>query len=399
MAKILVIDDDPDIRPMMNLMLTRMGHIPTVAARGEEGLAAARSGQFDLVILDLMMPDLDGYEVARRLRADDRTRNLPILIFTARSQPADEAGAFEAGADDYLSKPTDPQELSAKIAELLRPGRVRPKPPESPPPQPSATATVPATQPPPARPGAGQFPSDQPETTLTSRMIVSFGLRGGVGATTLAVNLAGVLARAGRRVCLLDLSPGGGQVAVHLRLKPKATWANLPVVPEPNMIRQVFVRHDSGLFVLAAPPAPVRHGLPGETFKAILKVLDGVFADIVIDAVPILDDSTTLALKAGRHVLAILRPEVGAVQSAISTLRALTDLPVADSHLRLALNQVSPDPGVPQASVEKALGRAVDLVVPYDRAQAAALMQGTPLVFMQPGTPLAATLRAFVARL
>ena len=89
MANVLVVDDDPDLRPLMKLTLMKLGHTPSLAARGEEGLAAARTGQFDVVVLDVMMPDMDGYEVTRRLRADPQTHDLPILSLTARSQSAD----------------------------------------------------------------------------------------------------------------------------------------------------------------------------------------------------------------------------------------------------------------------------------------------------------------------
>jgi len=88
MATVLFIDDDSEMRNLMKVMLTRLGHAPTLAARGDEGLNLAWNSRFDLIILDLMMPDMDGFEVTRRLRADPRTKDIPILIFTACMAPS-----------------------------------------------------------------------------------------------------------------------------------------------------------------------------------------------------------------------------------------------------------------------------------------------------------------------
>ena len=160
-----------------------------------------------------------------------------------------------------------------------------------------------------------------------------------------------------------------------------------------------LVRHISGLFVVASPFEPVLHGLSRDTFQLMLGVLDAVFADIVIRAAPVLDDATTLALRAAQHVLLVVSPEVGAVQTAIGTLQALQKLAVTDHRIRVVLNHNSPDPVLSQSRVEKALGRSVELIIPYDRAQTAAFAQGTPLVLSQPNAPLAAAVKSFIAKL
>ena len=384
MAAILFVDDDGEIRPLMTMILTRLGHTPTMAARGQEGLNLALNSRFDLVILDLMMPDMDGFEVTRRLRADARTKDLPILIFTARTQPADQEGALQAGADGFLAKPIEPKEMSAKIAELLNPAARQPR----------ATGELAASPQSPAR-----LRADAALPTLTNRVIVTLALRGGVGATTFAVNLAGGLTRAERRVCLMDLSPSGGLAALQLGLRPKASWADLPAKPDLTNTGAALARHISGLFIVAAPPEPTRHSLARDTFYLMLGVLDGVFADVVIRAAPVLDDATDAALRVAQLVLLVLSPEVGAVQTAIGTLQALPKLSVADHRIRVVLNHNTPDPVLTQSRVEKALGRPVDLIIPYDRAQTAASAQGTPLILSQPNAPLAAAVQSFIAKL
>jgi DNA-binding response OmpR family regulator len=120
MERILVVDDDPAIISLLRRGLTYEGFTVETAADGTEGLAAARDRSPDLVILDLMMPGLDGIEVLRRLRAADP--RLPILLLTARDAPADQVEGLEQGADDYVVKPFTFEVLLARTRALLRRG-------------------------------------------------------------------------------------------------------------------------------------------------------------------------------------------------------------------------------------------------------------------------------------
>lgn len=116
---VLVADDDPLIRELIQFRLERSGYAVVMAADGDEALALARDRLPDLAVLDVMMPGLNGYEVTRRLRAEEATRRIPIILLTARVQEADVAQGFEAGADDYLTKPFSPQELRARVQAIL----------------------------------------------------------------------------------------------------------------------------------------------------------------------------------------------------------------------------------------------------------------------------------------
>jgi pilus assembly protein CpaE len=115
---ILVIDDDTQTRDLIALMLRRQGFTILEAATGKEGLEKATAVP-DLILLDLMMPDIDGLEVTRRLRAEKETRTVPIIMFTAKSLMDDKVAGFEAGIDDYLTKPIHPAELAARIKSIL----------------------------------------------------------------------------------------------------------------------------------------------------------------------------------------------------------------------------------------------------------------------------------------
>jgi DNA-binding response OmpR family regulator len=116
---VLAADDDEDILELVAFRLERSGYTVLRATDGEEALRLALEAKPDLAVLDVMMPKLDGYEVTRRLRADDATRRMPIILLTARSQDADVQAGFDAGADDYLRKPFSPQELRARVQAIL----------------------------------------------------------------------------------------------------------------------------------------------------------------------------------------------------------------------------------------------------------------------------------------
>lgn len=116
---VLVADDDEDILGLVSFRLERSGYEVAAAKDGEEALRLARELSPALVVLDVMMPRLDGYEVTRRLRDDETTRGIPVILLTARAQEADVARGFEAGADDYLRKPFSPQELAARVQAVL----------------------------------------------------------------------------------------------------------------------------------------------------------------------------------------------------------------------------------------------------------------------------------------
>jgi two-component system phosphate regulon response regulator PhoB len=118
--RILVVDDEEDILELVRFHLAREGYQLTLAATGEEALKRAKLETFDLVVLDLMLPGLDGLEVAKALKADARTKSLPIVMLTAKGEDADVVSGLEIGADDYVTKPFSPRVLTARVKAVLR---------------------------------------------------------------------------------------------------------------------------------------------------------------------------------------------------------------------------------------------------------------------------------------
>jgi two-component system phosphate regulon response regulator PhoB len=119
-ATVLVVEDEPQIQELVAINLEHVGHRVLRAASAEEAESAIRAALPDVLILDWMLPGESGLSFARRLRLDERTRELPILMLTARAMEQDKISGLEAGADDYLTKPFSPRELAARIKAVLR---------------------------------------------------------------------------------------------------------------------------------------------------------------------------------------------------------------------------------------------------------------------------------------
>ncbi len=229
--KILIIDDDVDTLRLVGLMLQRQGYNITAATNGEQGLTKAFEERPDLILLDVMMPDMDGYEVTRRLRKNPATVATPILLFTAKSQLDDKVVGFEVGADDYLTKPTHPSELQSHVHALL------------------------------AR-------SAQKDTKIVTAQHEQHGfvigvlaVRGGLGVSAVAANLASSLAtRSQADVILAELTPGQGTLGMDLglsggtQLNEILSGSTVEITRE--KVQGALIPHVSGIKLLAASENP-----------------------------------------------------------------------------------------------------------------------------------------------
>lgn len=117
--RILVVDDETQLVEMVTMRLEASGYEVISAADGQEGLDKARRDKPDLIILDLMLPKIDGYKVCRMLKFDEKYMSIPIIMFSARAQESDRQMGMQVGADDYVTKPFDPKVLLEKIETLL----------------------------------------------------------------------------------------------------------------------------------------------------------------------------------------------------------------------------------------------------------------------------------------
>jgi DNA-binding response OmpR family regulator len=358
MATILVIDDDLDLQQMLRLMLQRGGYKVVTTGDGPDGLAKAKSLKPDMAIVDVMMPGMNGYQVVRKMREDPELAGMVILILTARAQPVDREAALAAQADDYMPKPFAPNELLAKVSELM---------------ENRSTTQGPA-----------------------KRTVAVFALRGGVGVTSVAVNLALALQAKNLPTCLLDLKTGPGHVALQLRLNARTTWVDWANGNEAtnDSIMKALTKHDSGLEVMAAPIVPAATLPPLDRVTTLIAALQGKFARVVIDLPGAWGPIGVAALNLADTIWLVLAPEVGSLQSTVGALRALKTCKIPDEKIELIANQNMPRPGLALPAIEKALGHGFKGKLPYDENQGTALGQGSPLLLSQPESPLAAAIKA-----
>ncbi len=127
--RILVVDDEPDILSVLVYHLSREGYRVSTAVNGPKALHAAESDGPDLIILDLMLPDMDGYQVLRELRNNEKTEHIPVILLTARREEEERVRGFEVGADDYITKPFSGRELILRVQAVLRRVQAEPRGP------------------------------------------------------------------------------------------------------------------------------------------------------------------------------------------------------------------------------------------------------------------------------
>jgi pilus assembly protein CpaE len=364
-TRILIVDDSPVIIKLLTGTLAQVGHEVIAASSGTDALKLAEERPPDLIILDVMMPEMDGYEVCRRLRKNRATARLPIMMLTSQDSLEEKVKGFEAGVDDYMIKPFHPQELQARIAVLLR-------------------RAAPQQSAPIAEPGQG-------------KTIAVFSLRGGVGVSTVAANLAVGLAQLwGVPTVLVDLALTAGHGALMLNLSPRTTWADLaqPALEEidADLINQVLLTHASGTRVLAAP----RRAEQGELLTAkkitgVLKILSQNFQYVVLDLPHDLRDTSLAGLDQANEIMVLLAPELAAVMNASRTLEVFETLRYPKEKVRVTLNHISEGRDLARAGIEDALKRPINVILPYAAETITmAINQGKPPVIDKPTSEIGA---------
>ena len=368
-AKILVVDDDPNVQRLLQYTLKQEGYDVVVASDGAEGFRQWAAESPDLILLDVMLPKLDGYQVATKIRTEEGTAtHVPIIMLTAEREVEQKVRGLRAGADDYLIKPFHPAELIARIKSLL--ARFAPR-----------DALV-------GRPPLG-------------RVLALYGAKGGVGTTTIAINAAIALHRElGRKVCLVDgnLQFGDHRVFLDLGLDRKSI---VDIVTAPTMdqdlIRQVLVKHDSGIDLLLAPPTPETAELvTPEHIPAILEHLRGLYDYILIDIDKRLDDVNLGVLEAADTILVVMTADLSCLKNVRLVLETIGHLGYESDKIRLVLNRSNAFTGINVKNAEGALKRTIDhQIVNEYRGAISALNSGAPFMFTKADSLLGRSLLDF----
>jgi pilus assembly protein CpaE len=365
-AKILVVDDDPNVQRLLSYTLKQEGYEVITAADGAEGFRLWGEEEPALILLDVMLPKLDGYQVAAKIRAEEGSAtHVPIIMLTAEAEVEQKIRGLRAGADAYLVKPFHPAELLARIRRLL--ARFAPK-----------DGTV-------GRPPLG-------------RVLAFYGAKGGVGTTTIAINVAIALQKElGRRVCLVDanLQFGDHRVFMDLGLDRKSIVdvASAPSI-DADLLRGILVEHESAIDLLLAPPSPEMAELVTKDHLATtLDTLRGMYDYIVVDVDKRLDDLNLGILDAAELLFVVLTADLSCLKNVRLVLETLGHIGYPGDRIKLLLNRSNAFTGINAKTAEGALKRPIDLqVVNEYRGAISALNSGAPVMLSKGDSPLGRSL-------
>ena len=367
MIRILVVDDSAFNLKIVSATRAPAGYEVVTAGSGAEALERVDSIQPDLIILDVMMPDMNGYEVCRRLRQKSTMVHRPIMMLTANDTLEERVNGFEAGADDYVSKPFEAAELQARVKALLR--RITPT----------------------------KLEPDVP--TSDGKVIAVFSLRGGIGVSTLAANLAVGLAHVwGKPAVLVDLALASGQSALMLNLPLRNSWADLGRADvseiDAGLLDSVLLSHPSGARVLATPSRPEQSELiTAEKVEHVIRMLKQRYEYVVLDLPHDFSETTLAGLDAAQQILAVMAPELASVRAMVCSLEVFGHLDYPRDTITIVLNTTFERGGLARKDIEATLKHPIGLILPFAAEPVlSALNRGMPLVVEIPHKPIGAAL-------
>jgi pilus assembly protein CpaE len=363
MTKILVVDDDPNVQRLLRVTLKQEGFEVVVAGDGAEGLSQWEAESPALILLDVTLAKLDGYEVASRIRqAEGSAKHVPIIMLTAEKEVEQKVRGLRAGADDYLVKPFHQAELLARMKSLLsRFG---------------------------SRDGAGGVRAP------LGKLLAFYGAKGGVGTTTLAINAAIALHEEhSRRVALVDGVLQFGDHRVFLDLgndrKSISDVVSAPSI-DADLLKSVLVRHDSGIDLLLAPPNPEDGDLVQEAQMAqALTILRTMYDYVVVDVEKRLGDLTLSVLDHADMIFVVMTADLSCLKNVRLVLEALARIGYESSKVKLLLNRSNAFTGISVQAAEGALKRQFEFKITNEyRVAISAQNSGTPFSYSKPDSPL-----------
>lgn len=360
MANILLVDDDKNILRLLEFTLKRAGHNVTMCDDGPQGLAQIKVNPPDLIVADVMMPKMTGYEFCKQVRTKLGLKETPIIMFSARFQPVDKQTALDAGATDYLSKSTSPDVLIHRITELL--------------------------------------PAAQPPAPTTHATIGLFSLRGGTGVTSLAVNLAIAVALTKKtQPALVDLTPLGGHAALMLGVRPTSSVADALFASKDEVtldsIKPHFIQHNTGVHILASALNydHVLH-LNDNRLEQLVAALKSGFPYTILDIPHILEPRLAPTLHLFDKIAILLSPDMPSLQSAAMALQGLTRLGLTDNKIMLVVNNTLAQGALPVEIIQKTVKRPILANIPFEAEMLKAVNSGKPLLLSSPQSPAAAAI-------
>jgi DNA-binding response OmpR family regulator len=356
-ARVLVVDDEPKMLRLLGFALQNDGHTVLVAQDGEGALKEIREKEPDLVILDVMLPGMSGVDICRRIRQNPETANLPIIMLSALAQVPDKISGLEAGADEYVTKPVDPKEISARVDALLkRTERLRGARPE-----------------------------------VRGSLLCFVGAKGGVGTTTVAVNVAVALAREQKAVIAVELRPSIGTYASQLGLKPTGDLSEvLEMDPEQiteQRIAKILARHAAGVQVLSAPRSVGQfEKLDPDVARALLRGLVQMGDYVIVDLPSYAAEASQVALEQSAGVAMVMEPVPACLEAAQAMMDFIRGSAPASAIVGVVVvNRVGFTSPLTRREVERELDCPVLGAIPMAaEALFAGQQSGQPILLLQP---------------
>jgi pilus assembly protein CpaE len=363
--RVLLIDDEQFYFKLLQKSLREAEYKLEYAKSGSEGLAKIPSFEPELLIVDLKLPELDGFEILKRLRRDPKFSYIPVIVITSQDELSEKLKAFELGADDYLVKPFQPEELVARMGILARRGR------------------------------AMQMAQKESSGTSETTIVTVHSLRGGLGCSSIVVNLGLAFHKLwGKRTLLLDSVLTAGQVALLLDAKPLATWEHLVGLEVENIddvvAGELMCSDKSGVRYIASPRYPIAADtFTSETLKVLVEKIKNHNDFVVVDTSHDFSDMTIHMLSIASTILLVLAPEMASLRTTVSAMEIYDRLGIPLDKVKIALNNNSPNPAIKQAQLEKVLKRPIDFVLPYEAGEVnRALNFGQPFILSNPDLPI-----------
>ncbi len=358
--KILIVDDDLETLRLVGLMLQRQGYQVVAANNGSQALKLAHSELPDLIVLDVMMPDMDGFQVTRQLRSQSETSNVPILMFTAKSQVDDKLAGYDAGVDDYLTKPVHPVELVARIKALLTRGK-------------------------------GRQPTGPLESAYTIGIMAP---KGGLGVSSLALNLAlAYYQKSKADLIAAEIRPGHGSWGIELGFANQAGLSNLlrlkPGEITPPIVERELVRTTYGIRLLMASSRKKDVELVACTSQMdlIIQQLQGIAPLLVLDLGTIILPMFDRILAMCQELIVVTEPYPLTVQHTRLLLDEISERGFGKFRpvTLVIVNRVRADVQLSITQVQDRLGMPIAQVIPPSPEQAfQAGLRNVPLIMLQP---------------
>ena len=360
--RVLLIDDEQFYFKLIRKTLKEAEYDLEYAKSGSEGLSKIPSFEPDMLIVDLKLPEMDGFEILQRLRRDPKYSHMPVIVITAKDELSEKLKAFELGADDYLVKPFQPEELVARMGILARRGK------------------------------AMQIVRDMETVNRASTTVITVhSLRGGVGCSSIVVNLGLALYKLwGQQTLLIDGVLTAGQVALMLDGKPGATWENLVGIDPENfddsVVGEMMVPHKSGIRYIASPRYPIAADtFTNDTLHQLMEKIKAHNEFVLIDTAHDFSDMTIQMLSMASCILLVMAPEMASLRTTLSAIEIYDRLGIPLDKIKIVLNNNSSSPAIKQAQLEKVLKRSIDFVLPYEAGEVnRALNFGQPFILTNP---------------